>query len=385
MRPKVLHLTNNFIGAGSERQAVLLTRMLHESGRYDVFMACLSREGKLYDEMKSLGLGGGEIPIYPLTSFYNLNAMKQLMRFVNFLKSNKIDILQTHCFYTNIFGMAAAALAGVSVRIAAKRETHFNRSSRQLQLERLVYKSAQAIVANAEAVRKYLISQGVEGEKVHTIHNGLNLDRLLPQMSRDEVLDYFKLPALSANSKPCRFVVITANLSSVVKDYPTFLRAARLVREAVPEARFVSGGYGPLIDEMKQLSIDLGIGDDVFFVGWCDKVAELYSLADLCVLSSTAEGFSNSIVEYSAAGRPVVATNVGGAGEVIIEGQTGHLVKAGDYEAMASRIIDLLCNPSNAREMGNRAKQIARKRFSTEAQLERTEKLYHSLLSTKTN
>jgi glycosyltransferase involved in cell wall biosynthesis len=101
----------------------------------------------------------------------------------------------------------------------------------------------------------------------------------------------------------------------------------------------------------------------------------------VCVLSSKAEGFSNSILEYMAAGRPVVATDVGGAREAVVEGETGYLVRPGDDEALAARIVSLLGEPERARAMGARGRQVIEEKFSGDAQLERTLELYESLLT----
>jgi glycosyltransferase involved in cell wall biosynthesis len=97
-------------------------------------------------------------------------------------------------------------------------------------------------------------------------------------------------------------------------------------------------------------------------------------------LSSKAEGFSYSILEYMAAGRAVVATDVGGASEAIVEGETGYLVPAGNDELLAARIIAVLGDPERARSLGESSKQIVAQKFSCEAQLARTEALYDKLL-----
>ena len=97
-------------------------------------------------------------------------------------------------------------------------------------------------------------------------------------------------------------------------------------------------------------------------------------------MSSKAEGFSNAILEYMAASRAVVATDVGGAREAIIEGETGYLVPSGDDALMAQRIISLLNDPEHTREMGERGRRVVEEKFSCEAQLERTEKLYDELM-----
>jgi len=146
-------------------------------------------------------------------------------------------------------------------------------------------------------------------------------------------------------------------------------------------ARFIVVGDGPLKGETSALANRLGLGTDVFFTGRCEQVADLLAISDVCVLSSMAEGFSNSILEYMGAGRPVVATNVGGAREAIIEGVTGHLAPPGDYEMMAARITELLRNPERARSMGRRGRQVVEEKFSPAAQLAKTEQLYDRLLA----
>ena len=120
---------------------------------------------------------------------------------------------------------------------------------------------------------------------------------------------------------------------------------------------------------------------DVFFLGRCEQVADLLSVSDVCVLSSRAEGFSNAILEYMAAARPVVVTDVGGACEVVTDGETGYIVPAGNDAEMAERIIQLLRHPRRAQAMGERGRQIVVEKFSCAVQLERTLALYDSLLA----
>jgi len=135
------------------------------------------------------------------------------------------------------------------------------------------------------------------------------------------------------------------------------------------------------VASLQALAEELGIGRDVFFIGRCEQVAELLAVSEVCVLTSKAEGFSNAILEYMAAGRAVVATDVGGAREAVVEGDTGLLVPAGDDAAMAERIISLLGEPERAREMGERARRSVKEKFSCEAQLARTVNLYDELMA----
>jgi glycosyltransferase involved in cell wall biosynthesis len=374
MPRNVLQLVGSFHQGGSERQAVQLTRLLAESGRYRVRVACLDPRGVLRGEVERLGLG--EVPEYALNSFYDRQALAQLRRFAAFLRAERIALVQTHDFYSNVFGMAGAALARVPARVAAKRETGGMRTAAQRRVELLAYRLAHAVVANAEAVRQQLIGDGVLERKVAVVYNGLDLARVAPPegFEREAALKAFGLPGGR------RFVTLVANLRHAVKDHPTFLRAARRVRESCPEAAFVLAGEGELEAPLRGLASELGIADAVFFTGRCAQVGALLAASDVCVLSSTAEGFSNAILEYMAAGRAVVATDVGGARESVVEGVTGHLVPAGDDERMAARIGELLRDPARAREMGEQGRRRVAEHFSCAAQLARTEALYERLL-----
>jgi len=356
---------------------VQVVRHLSESGRYKVRVACLHKEGMLRDEIEKLNLG--EMPEYRLTSFYDQNMWRQLRRFARFLREQEIDVVHTHDFYTNIFGMAGARLAGTRARIASRRETNGVRTRAQKFAERAAYKFAGAIIANAEAVRRQLIAEGVPERKTKVIYNGLDVSRVAPQrnLSRDEMLAVLNVPR---GNEGRRFVTIVANLRLAVKDHPMFLRAAKRVCESIPEANFLLAGEGDLTGTLQALAAELGLTEKAFFLGRCENVAELLAVSDVCVLSSKAEGFSNSILEYMAAARPAVATNVGGASEAVIENETGYLVQAGDDEALAARIVSLLRDPERARRMGERGQSIVEQNFSCAAQLARTEQLYDQLL-----
>lgn len=371
-------MLDSFGSGGTERQAIQLVRLLQASGRYSMHLATPQKRGELLDEAERLGLG--EIKEYPLNSFYDRNFVFQLRLCVRFLKEHRIDVVHTHDFYTNIFGMMAAWLAGVPVRIASKRETEGFRSPLQKRAERYAFALAHSVITNADAIKNQLINEGVRAEKLLTVYNGLDMNRVAAHgdLQRDAILAIVNLPQ---DPPERRFVTIVANLQNAVKDHPTFLRAAARVRAAVPRASFVLAGQGALTDDLRALSRELSIESDTFFVGHCRHIAELLAVSEVCVLSSKAEGFSNSILEYMGAGRPVVATDVGGAREAVIDGETGFLVQAGDVENMAARIIALLREPERARAMGQRGRLIVEERFSCVAQLERTVALYDELLA----
>lgn len=370
-------MVDSFDVGGAEGQLVLLARLLREAGNFDVHFACLKRRGLLLAEAEKLS--ASEIPEFKLTSFYDRNMATQLRRFVRFLREQKVDVVHTDGFYTNVFGILGAALARVPARIAFRGETGGWRTPKQNLLERSVFRFASVVHANSEAVKDFLVKDGVDAKKIAVVYNGLDLARVTPPsgVTRAQALDMFGLPLEGER----RFVTIVANMRHDVKDYPMFLRAARRVRDAVPNAAFVLAGEGEMMEALRALTRELGLERDAFFIGRCDQVAELLFASDVCVLSSKAEGFSNSILEYMGAARPVVATDVGGAREAIVEGETGYLIQSGDDETMAARIVELLRDPHQAKGMGERGRVRVQHNFSSQIQLERTQELYHRMLA----
>lgn len=160
---KVLLLADSFETGGAEGQILLLARLLLEGGHYGVHLACLKRCGLLLEEAERLGVG--DIPEFPLTSFYDWNMAAQLRRFGAFLREREVSVVHTEGFYTHVFGITGAALARVPARVAFRGETRGWRTPRQNLVERSVFRLASVVHANSEAVKQFLIGEGVPARK----------------------------------------------------------------------------------------------------------------------------------------------------------------------------------------------------------------------------
>ena len=372
-KPNVLQLGHGFIEGGSERQMIQMVSLLRDSGDFEVHVAALRSGGVLRSEVERL-----QIPVidFPLSSFYDSSMVQQTRRFVSYVKQHQIRIVHSHDFYSNIFGMTVAALAGIRGRIASKRETTGTRTLAQRTAERGAFKLAHAVVANAGAVKEHLIELGVPDRKIEIIYNGLELTRFQFNGDTNQALQRLNLDMI--RGRPV--ISMVANFEHRIKDHPMLLRAAQRLKTEVPEAVFVIAGEGELRAESEKLAGELGLRESCLFIGRCASVPDLLAVSDICVLSSQAEGFSNSILEYMAAARAVVATNVGGASEAIVEGETGYLVNAGDDRAMAERLISLLRDPNKRRMMGLNGRRRVEQTFSCETRLAATKRLYEKFL-----
>ena len=271
--------------------------------------------------------------------------------------------------------MAAAASAGTFARIASKRETEGVRTKGQDRVERLAFGAASKIVVNSAAVQAHLSKRGLKESRLELIHNGVDVAAFDAARSRaNEVRRMLDLP------EDRKLVTAVANLRHDVKNIPMFLRAVDRVTEEVSNARFVIAGEGEKKVDLEAMAVQLGIEQFTYFVGRCDDVPGLLAASSVCVLPSTAEGFSNSVLEYMAAGKPVVVTDVGGASEGVVENENGYLVPSDDDKKMAERIIELLKDEDKATSFGAAARERVASDFSTDRQLEKTLDLYHRLL-----
>ncbi|NNE66284.1 MAG: glycosyltransferase [Pyrinomonadaceae bacterium] len=373
MGKKVLHFIGSFHQGGSERQAVQLVSLLKENGQFEVHVATLNKSGVLLEEMAKAGFD--QIEEYKLDSFFSLGFARQLWKAAGYMRKHEIDIVHTHDFYTNVFGIFAAKLAGVGIRIASKRETGGVRTKAQEKLERYAYRTSTAITVNAKAVKRYLEASGVDTSNTYVIYNGLDLARLKPGLKdREEICKKLGLPV----SK--RFVTLVANLRHGVKNQPMLLRSARFLKEEFTDVHFVFAGEGERKDFLVETAQKLGVGEISHFLDRCQIIPELLHVSEICVLTSYAEGFSNSILEYMAAGKPVVATDVGGAAESIEEGESGFLVQSDDSKEMADKLAIILADRELGEKFGRRGRQIVEGTFSTAKQLKSVVDLYESLL-----
>jgi glycosyltransferase involved in cell wall biosynthesis len=178
-------------------------------------------------------------------------------------------------------------------------------------------------------------------------------------------------------------VGIVANLRPV-KDHRLFMRAAQLVAREVDDVAFLLAGRGELYDELRNYARELGIGDRVFFTQGEGNVMDW--LAGMCVgcLTSISEGFSNAIMEYMAAGLPVVAIDVGGNRDAVVHGETGFLVPERTPEAFAQPLIELLRNEEMRAAMGAKGFERCRELFEVGKTIGQLEQLYEKLIADRT-
>jgi glycosyltransferase involved in cell wall biosynthesis len=166
------------------------------------------------------------------------------------------------------------------------------------------------------------------------------------------------------------------------KDYPLLIAAAQLVCRAVPDCVFLAVGDGSQRAALAAMAEQAGLGRSVRFLGARSDVPELLQLADIGVLTSRREGLPLAILEYMASGKPVVASAVGGVGEMVHDGLEGYLLRSARAEECAGRILQLLRDPAQARAMGARGRALVERQFSLSTMVQTYSALYHHLAAT---
>ena len=371
MKAKVFIVVDNLAAGGAQRQIIEYLKFANRS-KFDIKIVNLDIERVvLEDEIKGLEY---EIISIAHQGFFNL---KTLMALVRLFKNEKPDIVHTYLFTADCYGRLAAKLSGVKIIISSVRCLDLWQKRHHILADRMLSAWTDIITINAQRIRTRLVEEEkIDADKILTIYNGIDLRRFKNLPSPDEVKKEFHIPQGA-------FVVGMAARFDLQKDYETFFLAAQKVLEQIGNVYFLAVGDGPLLSSQKEKTTSLKLGSRVIFTGLRKDVPSLINIMDVCVLSSHYEGCPNVILEYMASAKPVVAIDVGGCAELVVENKTGFVVPHKDYTALAGKIIYLL-NDSNCRSaMGQEARKRIEDYFTAETMVKNTEDLYQKLLSEK--
>jgi glycosyltransferase involved in cell wall biosynthesis len=323
----------------------------------------------------TIALNSAPCPIYllPLTRTYDLQSVRAAFEFRRFIREQQVQVVQTFFESSDIWaGFVTKALSNAKL-IWSRRDMGILRTSKHFLAYRLMAKMPDAVFAVSDLVRQHCINvDRIDPSRVFTIYNGLDLS------------------AWAASPSLCKSqngpIITTAGNIRRVKGHDVFIEAAAAVIKQFPKAHFSIAGDVLEPDYFAQLQTlvdDLNIKQQFHFAGGVSNLRDHLAAADVFVLPSRSEGFSNAIVEAMAASLPVVATDVGGNAEAVKEGVTGFIVPPENPDAIASAITQLLSNPNRAFEMGLAGKALAAKEFTLDAMMSRTTQVYRNLLASQ--
>jgi glycosyltransferase involved in cell wall biosynthesis len=280
-------------------------------------------------------------------------------RLVRHLQTHRYDIVHTHNSITGAVGRIAARIARVPVTIHTTHGFHFHERMGRLQrapyvaAERILSRACDVLLCQNREEEAELARMGIapKGGVIH-VGNGIDLSQFPPRA------------ALPRNPRPVLLCV--ARLEAVKNQMMLFRALARLAPDVRPLVQCV--GDGPLRARYEAELREMGLADDVRFLGYRYDIPELTAAADAVVLTSIKEGIPRALMQAMAVGVPVVATDVKGSREVVVDGETGYLVPFDDDAALADRLATLLADEQLRRDMGARAVVHVRRHFD-EAQV----------------
>ncbi len=366
-RIRVLFLTSllDTLG-GSEKNIAVLVRHLPRD-RFESYVFAL-KGGETLNAIKAEGVYGEEVG---LDAIFSLRGLVKGIALLRFLRERKIDILVTYHEDADLWGGVIGRLARLPVLLSSKRDMGYQINRKQRLAYRVVNGFFHRYVAVSEAVKREIArTQDVPESKFEVIYSGIAMNGGADGGKTRYVHDLLGVP------RGRRLVGMVASFRPV-KGQEFFVRAAARVLERFRDVEFVIVGSKETayFDKVWAIVQELGIGEKVHCLGNRNDVPLILPSLDVFVLSSLHEGFSNALLEAMATGLPVIAPASGGNPE-IVDANTGILFLPGDAEDLAKAVLRLLENDGEARELGRRAKERVRSRFSVEGMIGRYERLF---------
>ncbi|MCW3043390.1 MAG: glycosyltransferase [Actinobacteria bacterium] len=373
---RVLRVITRLNIGGPARQALMLHRVLPERG-YEcelVSGAPQTEEGAFPPPAERYTLVES---LRRETDF--LADARAIHTLTRLMRASRPDVVHTHTTTAGGLGRIAARRAKVPVTVHT---FHGHVLSGYLSgpqtraltaAERALAKRTDALVSVSTRVRDELLALGIgRPEQWRVVPLGLELGELLGgPAERSASRAALGLPPEAP------LVGIVGRLAAI-KDHGTFLAMAARLAAARTDVSFVVAGDGSLRGSLEAEAKSL-LGNRIRFLGWATDLPVLYGALDVVVLTSRNEGTPVALIEAGAAGRPVVATDVGGVAEVVRDGASGFVVPPGDAAALAARVGTLLDDPEAARAMGLAGREWVRARFGSERLVDDLTALYGEL------
>lgn len=367
---------------GAERQISAILPGLARRG-WPVTIYCTNRLGTFADRLRGAGIEVLGPPIERRAGHQNIAlrlgaAAAAGASLYRAIRQRRPEIVHFFLPEPYIVGAPSAVLLGVPIRIMSRRgRNHYQRKwPGAATIEQRLHRHMTAVVANSRRVVADLLDEGCEPARVAMIYNGVGLDGAGAPVDRAAVRRSLGLPEHGL------VVIVVASLIGY-KGHSDLLRGLAGVAAELPQPWSLvcvgrDEGEGP---ELARQARAHGFAGNVHFLGARNDVATLLGASDLAVLPSHEEGFANAVIEGMAAGLPVLATDVGGNPEAVVDGETGFIVPPHDPSALGAAVLRLARDPSLRAAFGRAGRQRAEQHFTLEACITAYDELYRRLLA----
>lgn len=355
----ILHVLSDTNVGGAGIHIATLGKFIDKQ-KFKLFLAC-PKGSKIIDIVKN------DIEIIELEGqgdkSFEVGTIRQIQKII---KKNKIDIVHTHA---SLAGRIAAKLAGT--KIVYTRHTP-SESMTQNGLKRVINKYiniflCDKVIAVSNFIENQLIESGIPSKKIVKIYNGVN------------ALEYESLSSLKKKTSMGLKLAQIARLEEE-KGHKYAIEAISLIDKEKYDVKLVIVGDGSKRDELESLAKRLQVEDRVTFTGYVKDVKDVVGECDIVILTSTNEALAIALLEGMAAGRPCIASKVGGVPEVVEDGINGILVKPRNPEAIMQAIIKLYEDPELYVKMGEQSLRIVKEKFDSTKLIKQVEEVYAELL-----
>ena len=340
--------------SGAERSAISLCLALRDAGHRVLVVTKPHADFEAF--VRSRGL---EVRPLRISGKLNLLAPGRLARLAEEFGA---DLLHTHLSTAAWSGALAGRLAG---RPVISHVRALNSAT--------AFRLADRVIAISHAVKRHLVSQGMEADLIDVVYTGIDPDEYQLPFSREEA------KARLGYDADALVTGVVAHLTPK-KGHHVFLEALSRVTERVAAVHALLVGEGQQRTALEQQARDLGLQNRVRFAGYQSDVLPYYAAMDVVALPSIAgEGLPRTLLEAGLLGRAAVASDLSGAGEIIRPGETGYLAPPGDVGALADRLTELLSEPDRRERFGARARTWIQEQFTPARMLEDTLAAYARL------
>jgi sugar transferase (PEP-CTERM/EpsH1 system associated) len=362
-RISVLYVIWSLQMGGAERVVYDLARKL-DRRRFRPMVCCLNFRGRLADELEKEG-----IRVYALDKKPKLDA-SVLVKLWKLMRRERVDVVHTHLWTSSFWGRLAALLARVPVVVITEHNLDTWRRTPHFLADRLLGAGTDHWIFVSDEVKAFYRRRLRLGEDdFHVVHNGIDLAQFEAPVDPAQVKQAMGLPAGK------RVVGVVGRLEER-KGHRFFVDAMKILLARHPDVVGLIVGEGKEMQRLKAQRDALGLQEGVRLLGYWANLAEALGVVDVFVLPSLMEGHPLAILEAMGAGKPVVATTVGGNAEAVEDGVTGYLVPPADPAALADAIQKVLAEPETAGRMGQQARRRLEQRFNLQAAVEVNQDVY---------
>jgi glycosyltransferase involved in cell wall biosynthesis len=368
---RVAYVLDNLNTGGTELNAVRTAERLDRS-RFDVRFMAMQPHGPLRGRLDAAGIQVHDINIPGLLT---PGAFRRGAEVRDLIRRERVVIVHAHDPYANVFMVPWAHRGGASL-IASHRWWRSVHRRRVRLANRIAYRFADRVLANSESVGELVVrEERVPRERMIVVPNFVDDAAFTP-------MDIERRRALRSQfgiAEDHVAVGVVANLYAV-KNHALLVRVASRLAAAWPNVRYVLVGEGAERTSLTALARALGVQERIILPGRVSHEPGLGGAFDIAVLTSHEEGFPNWVVEAMAAGRPVVATAVGGVPDAVVDGETGYLVNPDDESAFADSLERLLRDEPLAQRLGVQGRERARRLYHETRVMSTLQALYEELV-----